>query len=346
MNEEVFTLTMPEAEYCLKVCELAALGTSGSDLSNTFRKLHTRLEAELHKPVNLDVSLNAEEKNELVKAVMIYELLVREKYDVLRDHFNLQNILISNDEIKQKAAVIGMTIEKGPVDVSVLQKKLRYSKRIPTRKLYISDLHFFHDSLNHRMDMRGFSGYEEMNAHMIRQWNDHVTKKDEVYILGDFAISRGKAANEVLGQMNGKKYLIEGNHDKFLDDKEFDRSLFRWIRPYAEIRDCRRQVILSHYPVFCYKGQYRMTPEGTPLTYMLYGHVHNTHDERLVNEFIRITRSTMVKSARQTEEHPIPCNMINCFCMFSDYIPLTLDDWIRLDKGRRERTDTIQGHII
>ena len=82
-----------------------------------------------------------------------------------------------------------------------------------------------------------------------------------------------------------------------------------------------------------------MTPEGTPLTYMLYGHVHNTHDERLVNEFIRITRSTMVKSARQTEEHPIPCNMINCFCMFSDYIPLTLDDWIRLDKGRREEAD-------
>ena len=125
VNEEVFTLTMPEAEYCLKICELAAQGTSGSDLSNTFRKLHTRLEAELHKPVNLDVSLSAEEKNELVKAVMIYELLVREKYDVLRDHFNLQNIPISNDEIKQKAAVIGMTIEKGPVDVSVLQKKLR-----------------------------------------------------------------------------------------------------------------------------------------------------------------------------------------------------------------------------
>ena len=41
----------------------------------------------------------------------------------------------------------------------------------------------FHDSLNRRMDMLGFSGYEEMNAHMIRQWNEHVTKKDEVYIL-------------------------------------------------------------------------------------------------------------------------------------------------------------------
>ena len=156
MNEEVFTLTIPEAEHCLKVCELATQGTSGSDLSNIFRKLYTRLEAELHKPVNLDVSLSAEEKNELVKAVMIYELLVREKYDVLREHFNLQNIPVSKDEIKQRATVIGMAIEKGPVDVSALQKKLRYSKRIPTRKLYISDLHFFHDSMNHRMDMRGF----------------------------------------------------------------------------------------------------------------------------------------------------------------------------------------------
>ena len=26
--------------------------------------------------------------------------------------------------------------------------------------------------------------------------------------------------------------------------------------------------------------------------------------------------------------------MINCFCMFSDYIPLTLDEWIRADRKR------------
>lgn len=83
-ERKVFTLTRPEAEYCLRVCELAAQGTSGSDLSNTFRKLHTRLEAELHKTANLDVSLSAEEKNELVKAVMICELLVRENMMYLR----------------------------------------------------------------------------------------------------------------------------------------------------------------------------------------------------------------------------------------------------------------------
>lgn len=27
--------------------------------------------------------------------------------------------------------------------------------------------------------------------------------------------------------------------------------------------------------------------------------------------------------------------MINCFCMFSDYIPITLDEWIELDAKRR-----------
>jgi hypothetical protein len=28
--------------------------------------------------------------------------------------------------------------------------------------------------------------------------------------------------------------------------------------------------------------------------------------------------------------------MINCFCMYSDYVPLTLDEWIALDEKRRK----------
>ena len=31
----------------------------------------------------------------------------------------------------------------------------------------------------------------------------------------------------------------------------------------------------------------------------------------------------------------IPCSMINCFCMFSDYKPLTLSEWIDVDRKRR-----------
>ena len=33
-------------------------------------------------------------------------------------------------------------------------------------------------------------------------------------------------------------------------------------------------------------------------------------------------------------EYNLPCRMINCFCMYSDYTPLTLDEWIMNDKIR------------
>ena len=106
---------------------------------------------------------------------------------------------------------------------------------IPARKLYIADLHFFHERLNQSMDMRGFGSAEEMNAFMIRQWNDHVAERDEVYILGDFAFARGHAVSGLLRKLSGRKFLIRGNHDTYLEDRRFDRSLFEWILPYAEI---------------------------------------------------------------------------------------------------------------
>lgn len=202
-------------------------------------------------------------------------------------------------------------------------------------RYYISDLHFFHSNLNDRMDKRGFASGEAMNEHMIRQWNDRVHKNDEVVILGDLSVGKAEETNEIIQRLKGKLYLITGNHDRFLQKKEFDASRFVWIKPYGEIHDNNRRVILSHYPVFCYNGQYLRDKKGNPRTYMLYGHVHNTYDEFLINQFIQRTRSSVRKVRGREEPVAIPCNMINCFCMFSDYVPLTLDEWIELDKKRR-----------
>lgn len=248
------------------------------------------------------------------------------------------------------------------------------------------------------MDCRGFESAEAMNAYMTARWNENVSKKDEVYILGDLALAKGEEVNEILKNLNGTLYLLIGNHDaRFLNDRVFDASRFEWIRPYAEIHDNQRKVILCHYPVFCYNGQNRLTDAGNPRTYMLYGHVHNSQDELLINEFIRITRNTVrakphvletpddaadtvaavhtadaagavcaadaagavraegaaerdgggwpgeealtAENAAQApswqNRGPIPCNMINCFCMFSDYVPLSLDEWIQTDERRR-----------
>ncbi len=188
-------------------------------------------------------------------------------------------------------------------------------------RYYIADLHFYHENLNHRMDCRGFSDASEMNEYMVGRWNAKVNQGDDVVILGDVSAGNAEQTNDILRRLKGNLYLIEGNHDHFLQHRKFDTSLFKWVKPYEELRDNKRKVILSHYPIFCYNGQYRLDDEGNPRSYMLYGHVHNSMDEVLVNQFIRQTRATMHKSKYAKEPEPIPCEMINCFCMYSDYTP-------------------------
>lgn len=200
-------------------------------------------------------------------------------------------------------------------------------------RYYIADLHFFHGTLNDKMDCRGFASAEEMNCYMINQWNKRVRSCDEVVILGDFSIGKANDTNQILEQLNGTLYLIEGNHDQYLKRGEFHAHRFKWIKPYAEIYDNRRKVILCHYPIICYNGQYRLDEKDRPKTYMLYGHVHDTIDQRLVEQFQKETRKTE-REMFKIGVRNIPCNMLNCFCMYSDYVPWTLDEWIQFHKER------------
>lgn len=41
-------------------------------------------------------------------------------------------------------------------------------------RYYIADTHFFHRSLNEKMDQRGFEDIDQMNEYMIDQWNSKV----------------------------------------------------------------------------------------------------------------------------------------------------------------------------
>lgn len=184
------------------------------------------------------------------------------------------------------------------------------------------------------MDRRGFASVEEMNEYMIAKWNKKVRKNDDVVIIGDLSWGNVQETDALLQRLKGKLYLVCGNHDRFVNDKKMNPDRFKWIKHYAELSDNRRKVVLCHYPIMCYNGQYRVDEKGEPKAYMLYGHVHDTQDERLIEQFQEITRKTMITDA-QGNERSIPCNMINCFCKFSDYEPLTLDEWIVCDKRRR-----------
>ena len=206
-------------------------------------------------------------------------------------------------------------------------------------RYYIADCHFYHRNLLTQMDNRPFASVEQMNEYMIEKWNKKVHAHDEVVILGDFSLGSGEETNQILCRLKGKLFLIRGNHDeRYLKDKAFDASRFQWVKDYAEIHDNKRKIVLSHYPIFCYNGQFRRNAEDMPLTYMLHGHIHASEDQTLVDRFREITRTTMRKSAHQEAAMPIPCQMINCFCMYSDYTPLTLEEWVKLNGKRMQES--------
>ena len=197
---------------------------------------------------------------------------------------------------------------------------------------YIADCHFFHGALNNKMDKRGFADIEEMNEYMIDKWNNKVTNADTVVILGDLSLGKVEETNELIHRLKGKLCLITGNHDKYATSPDFDSGRFEWIDNYREVTDSQKKVICCHYPIPFYDGQYRKRHNADPKTYMLYGHVHETRDEDLMKQIIDLIRQTPYYPIGSENESTIPCNMINCFCKRSDYTPLTLAEWIKLNK--------------
>lgn len=113
----------------------------------------------------------------------------------------------------------------------------------------ISDTHWGHaNSLNFKRadgsPLRDFSCVEEMDEHMIQQWNSVVRPEDKVIHLGDIVIN--KKFLPILNRLNGRKKLIMGNHDiwpistltgYFYDIKAyrvFDKHIFSHIPVHRE----------------------------------------------------------------------------------------------------------------
>jgi len=202
-------------------------------------------------------------------------------------------------------------------------------------KKYISDQHFYDEDVMSFLDHRPFQSVEDMNAYMIRQWNDSVKSDDEIYIVGDMFSWSGadrdpEKLNAVLRQLKGKLYLVIGNHDlKWFDHPGIERDRFGWIRHYAEIHDGEKNVILSHYPMPFYGMNHMRDKQGNLKTYMLHGHVHDTLEAKLLYDFERSAAKQNILIASGKSE-PVICNLVNCFCGYSDYRPLGLAEWASL----------------
>lgn len=168
---------------------------------------------------------------------------------------------------------------------------------------FTSDLHLGHKNIIEYED-RPWKTVEDMSIGLIRNWNNIVIAKDDVYILGDFAFQNSymtcEKINEVLKALNGKKHLIIGNHDTYINKQNFNPRYFEEITPYKEIKEDGKFIVLCHYPIESWNGkQYG--------SIHLHGHTH------------------------QPDSRP-EMNRYNVGCMLYDYTPVTLNDL--LERGK------------
>ncbi|MCM1578665.1 MAG: metallophosphoesterase family protein [Ruminococcus sp.] len=172
-------------------------------------------------------------------------------------------------------------------------------------KFYIADLHLGHENVI-KHDCRPFKNKDEMRETIIRNWNNAVSPADEVYILGDFAWKNGEGL-ETLSQLRGTKYLILGNHDSPSEEMKY---YFKWIKDMAVIKDGGRTVVLCHYPIAHWYGQFRGAVH-------LYGHVHNNKDYGAFLEYARICRDRGI---------PFDCCNVGCMMEYMGYTPRRLEE--------------------
>lgn len=197
---------------------------------------------------------------------------------------------------------------------------------------YLSDLHLFHKNVTNEgsnFDDRPFDTVEEMHKTIKDRWNSVVTNADHVYILGDLSWKENEDAIKFVSTLRGNKHLILGNHDRVKDQRY--RQLFVEIVDYKEIKDIvdgkGYHLILSHFPIAFWNHQHHYKKDGQEhevWAIQLYGHVHNSVEEKYFQEFIK----------KINDEYNIKCVAKNVGCMLWDYTPRTLKEILEVDKGR------------
>ena len=177
---------------------------------------------------------------------------------------------------------------------------------------YISDTHCGHFNCI-RFDNRPFASAEEMDAEIIRRWNEKVSDGDDIYFLGDLTYRSVQPAGWYLAQLKGRKHLIIGNHDRqMLMDPEsmrFWQTVDKILTITEHYKGNKTKVTLCHYPMVTWPGA------GIG-GFHVYGHVHCNLPNWLNTAFW-------------------PPEALNAGCMIINYAPATLEELIQFNKSFR-----------
>ena len=93
-----------------------------------------------------------------------------------------------------------------------------------------SDLHFGHENIIRYCD-RPFADVDEMDAELVRRWNERVAPDDVVWVLGDVALGPIHRSLGLVAELAGDKRLVSGNHDRCWPGNKHPE---RWMEPYRD----------------------------------------------------------------------------------------------------------------
>lgn len=132
---------------------------------------------------------------------------------------------------------------------------------------FCSDLHLGHKNIG-KFRSSLVNSTKENNQRIISDWNTYVTKRDVVFVLGDFCFD--KELYDSLDLPGYKKYLIRGNHDRF--------QTAQYLTFFDEVEGLLKYkgLWLSHAPIH---------PDELRGKVNVHGHVHyaSINDNRYFN---------------------------------------------------------------
>ena len=137
---------------------------------------------------------------------------------------------------------------------------------------FTSDPHLGHDK-DFVWQARGFESIDEMNAEIIRRWNECISPDDDVYVLGDLTLGDIEAGITLIATLNGKLHIMRGNHDT---DKKVERylELPNVVEvKYADVLKYGKAVFwMGHYPTIT--ANYDDDKPWAKHVVCLFGHTH------------------------------------------------------------------------
>ena len=124
----------------------------------------------------------------------------------------------------------------------------------------ISDTHFFHENIGRYCDRP--DGWQET---IIENWNRLIQPEEVVFQVGDLALGKHENLEGLAPLLNGKLYLMRGNHDR--RGSTFYQKLGITLVPDPYLMNHHLGLILvfSHRPIVLLE----------PGLLNLHGHIHN-----------------------------------------------------------------------